>query len=609
MNAPLAGNRRSEIEAPASRRGYLSVAVILLAAFTAVTPLLIRGPSCGHDFNFHFFSWVDVQHIWRQGIPYPSWSPSPDYRAGEPRFIFYPPLELVAGAALGAVLPWSLVPVVLTFLILACAGLAVRALARQAMQDGPATLAGCAAIFLGYALFTAYERTDFAELTGSIWMPLLMLFILRDRNPSAPAWKRALDGSASLLALTLAAAWLSDAPLGVMAAYLLAAMALAVALIGRSWAPIIRAAIAALLGVCAAAVYIVPAVWEERWVAIGRATGDLGVMIQGSWLFARHSDPDLALHDAVLHQVSVIVVAMVAVTMAGVLVCRLRGCLPGRRRWWLPMAAIPVAVLFLQLPISAPVWNLLPELHFMQFPWRWLLALEAPMGIFFAAAIWPAKPRRRFAVVPLCAALFLLETVWAGRYWFQPCHPEDTVPALLTRIETGAVLNDSDQFAPPDSDDDLLTLGLPDACLVRDSSVALGKPAADGVLVWNPAQGTCEATYSAESAHVRAPAEHLLIRAHIDRPGYLVLRLRTYPAWRVRVNGKLISNLPEREDGLMAVPVPRGPVTLTVDWTATPDVIAGRWLSIFFALLLAGLYALEQKLIGPRLLLVQCLPT
>jgi hypothetical protein len=590
-----------------SRKTFGGLAIILLAALIAILPLLVRGPSCGHDFNYHFFSWLDMQRNWRQGIPYPSWAPSPDYRAGEPRYIFYPPLETMAGAALGTILPWNLVPIALTFLILAAAGLAVRALAREGMDDAPAALAGCAAIFFGYALFTAYERSDFAELTGSIWIPLLMLFALRDRNASARRWRRALDGSAAPLALALALAWISDAPLGVMAMYLLAGMALAVALMAKSWAPVIRAAIAAVLGLGMAAIYILPAAWEQRWVAIDRSTGDLGVMIQGSWLFARHSDPNLALHDLVLHQVSEIVVAMIAVTLGGLLVGWLRGRLPDARRWWLPLSVLPFIVLFLQFPISQPVWNALPELRFMQFPWRWLVVLEAPMGIFFAAAVWPVRRRWRFAVVPLCAVLFAVETVWAARYWFQPCRPEDTVAAIVNRYRTGSVLDDSDEFAPPDSDDDLLVLGLPDACLVSDPTVALGKATADGTLVWTAGQGTCQATYSAQTS-TASSVEHLLLRAVIPHPAFLILRLRTYPAWRVRVNGKAVSNLPQRDDGLFAVPVPSGPVTLSVDWTSTPDVIAARCISLIAVLLILGLWALERKLTRPRLSLVRCLP-
>ena len=89
--------------------------------------------------------------------------------------------------------------------------------------------------------------------------------------------------------------------------------------------------------------------------------------------------------------------------------------------------------------------------------------------------------------------------------------------------------------------------------------------------------------------------EHLRINAVIPHRGYLILHLCTYPAWHVRVNGRLISNLPQRNDGLMAVPVPRGPVDLTVDWTTTPDVIVGRWITMIAVLFLIALVAWDRK--------------
>ncbi len=81
-------------------------AVILFAALVAITPLLIRGNACGFDFDFHLVNWLDAQHSWREGILYPHWAPSPGFGAGEPRFVFYPPIPWMTGAALGWVIPW-----------------------------------------------------------------------------------------------------------------------------------------------------------------------------------------------------------------------------------------------------------------------------------------------------------------------------------------------------------------------------------------------------------------------------------------------------------------------------------------------------------------------
>src|ERR1019366_4460324 len=167
---------------------------------------------------------------------------------------------------------WKPVPIVLTFLLLAATGLATRKLAQQLLPEGPATLAGCAALFSGYSLFTAYERSAFGELAGGFWIPCLLLLILCDLNPTAGLLRRAFDGSALPLPLVIAGSWLSNAPLGVMAGYLLAAVALAVAVQLRSWAPVLRATVATAIGLGLAAFYLVPAAVEQRWVEIRQAT-------------------------------------------------------------------------------------------------------------------------------------------------------------------------------------------------------------------------------------------------------------------------------------------------------------------------------------------------
>ena len=155
-------------------------------------------------------------------------------------------------------------PLAITFLFLAGTGLATRALARQALSEGPATLAGCAALFSGYALFTAYERSAFRRAGGRLLdSAAAAAHLARSQSQALRDGRRAFDGSATPLALVVAGAWLSNAPLGVMASYLLAAVALTVALLQRSWAPVLRAAIAAALGLGLAAFYLVPAAWSS----------------------------------------------------------------------------------------------------------------------------------------------------------------------------------------------------------------------------------------------------------------------------------------------------------------------------------------------------------
>ncbi len=77
-----------------------------------------------------------------------------------------------------------------------------------------------------------------------------------------------------------------------MASYLLAAVALAVAVLRRSGAPLVRARRSrAWTG--PRAFYLVPAAIEQRWVDIRQAIDDPGYQVENSWLFARHADPRL----------------------------------------------------------------------------------------------------------------------------------------------------------------------------------------------------------------------------------------------------------------------------------------------------------------------------
>ena len=63
----------------------------------------------------------------------------------------------------------------------------------------------------------------------------------------------------------------------------------------------------------------------------------------------------------------------------------------------------------------------------------------------------------------------------------------------------------------------------------------------------------------------------------------------------MRVNGNLVADMPQRDDGLTAVPVPRGKVDLAADWITTPDVIAGRLISVAAAALVTVLWWIDRR--------------
>lgn len=567
--------------------------VILLAATVAVGPLFFSGaPWEGFDFTFHFVSWYDFAHSLMRGVPYPHWASSANFGAGEPRFIFYPPLSWMVGGFLGLLLPWNVVPVVFLFLLVSATGLATRALAREALEDGPATLAGCFAIFIGYAIFNVYKRSAYAELAGGLWIPLLLLFLLRNRNPGGRFWQRAFDGSTVPLALMLAGAWLSNGPVGVMASYLLAGTAAVSAITQKSCAPLMRAITAAILGLGAICFYLVPAAMEESWATMQYAVTSQGLRLENNWLFARHIyDPFLYGHDLLLQKVSSVAVIMFVVAVNGILISWLRGTLPGERRWWVPLAVIPFVVLLLLFPISWPLWNLLPRMRFIQFPWRWLVVLEAPMAIFLASAVWVVRVRWRIVVIAACAVVFVGVTAFAKQNWFQD--PSGFAPAMMESVENGQGADGYPEYRPPGVRRNRVDKNLPNACMVTDLSKGFGL-GEDGI--YFPDNWTHDPKSCADFQMAPFGSEGRRFTGVADRDGYLVLHLRSYPSWRAAVNGVLVTATLEHWYGLIVVPVSKGNVDVTVQWQNGGDVTAGRLLSLFFLCLLAGFYWLERKL-------------
>src|ERR1700734_3587342 len=445
---------------------YAGPAIIIIAAFVAVWPQIITGPSCNGDFYFHFVSWADAQRSMLQGTLYPHWANSPNFGFGEPRFVFYPPLTWMAGALMGLVLPWKSVAVAFSFLLLAGTGLANRAFAREVMQDGPATLAGCASIFLGRGISDISLRCDYAELTGGVWIPLLLMFLLRNRNPSERLWKRAFDGSTVPLALVVAGILLSNGPLGIEANYLAVAIALLLAGLRRSWAPIVRATTSVAVGMSLAAFYLVPAVWERNWANFQEPITRKDFRIENSWLFAHHADAVVwAGHDELLMKISVIAAATFAVAFVSMLVALKRGTLPGERRWRAPLVVIPFVVLFLLLPLSLPIWNWLPELRFLQFPWRWLLVMQPSLAIFFASAVWVVSFRRRVAVLVVCAIAFCAVSITVWAFCFGDCKAFD---ANLKDFEEQGGAYGKPEYSPPDVQYELMLPATPSDCVVSN---------------------------------------------------------------------------------------------------------------------------------------------
>ncbi len=517
--------------------------LIPLAALLALHPLLLHGPSCGHDLSFHLLSWQEAARQFAHGNPHPRWAFSPAYGAGEPRFVFYPPLSWTLGALLTLMASWlgsianlppqqafAAVPILFIWLALTAAGASMHHLARRFVSPQTATLAAILYLANPYTLFTAFERSAFAELLAAALLPLLLAALLPAPTESSPVL------SIPALAIPLALLWLTNAPAAVIGSYtvLLVVLLRLVPAIrsrtARQQAPALalRAIAASLLAFALAAFYLVPVFLERPWVQIAMAILP-GLRPDDNTLFHHTAD---AFHDAVLHTASLLALSLL---LTAVTACLLAAVLP-KRSEPLPLLAILTALIaFLLTPLSLPLWHNLPQLAFLQFPWR-LLALLAPIAVLALALAIRALPLHRLPITALALTLPTLLGVLSFQSFHQVCDLEDTPQSPFALFHSPAGEEPTDEYTPTLADNDSLKDNNPPFRLL---------PA--GIDDDTPPP----------KASLPGPAP-LSLSLNLTRPSLLLLNLRDYPTWRVMVDGSLDSERNHRADGLLTLPLPAG---------------------------------------------------
>src|SRR5579864_1422141 len=348
------------------------------AAFAVEIPFFFFGTPSGHDVEFHLYSWLEVLGQWKHGIFYPRWAALAHFAYGEPRFVFYPPASWTLGALLSAIFPWTLASCIYIWIVLVAAGMSMFVLARRWFGRRDAIFAAVLYAVNPYHLVIVYWRSAFAELLASCLVPLLLLFVLK----AVDEGRRAIVP----LALVLMAAWLTNAPAAVMIHYSMALLLMFFAWQRRAPRLLLVGAAAVALGACLAAFYLLPAIYEERWINIAESVS-AGSRPADNFLFIHTTDPE---HDAFNHIVTLVALLEMAMILAASWMSR---------KWreahlelWTALLAWAAACSLLLFSVSAVLWTILPKMQFMQFPWRWLLCLSMIFTLFVSAGLVSGQP-------------------------------------------------------------------------------------------------------------------------------------------------------------------------------------------------------------------------
>jgi len=528
---------------------------ITAAAFAMEFPFFFEGTPSGHDVEFHLYSWLEVMSQWRHGTLYPRWAALAHFGYGEPRFVFYPPASWTLGTAISSLLPWTIASPLYIWIVLVLSGASMFVLARRWFGRNDATFAAVLFALNPYHLVIVYWRSAFAELLASCLVPLLLLLVLKaadgDRRVILP------------LGLLLAASWLTNAPAAVMIHYSLALLVPYFSWKCRSLHVLWITAAAVGLGVCVSAFYLVPAIYEQRWIDIGNAVS-AGSRPADNFLFIHTTDPDHDAFNRIISWVAILEIILVVMSAAGAKAWR-----QSRRELWTALSIWAAACAVLMFPFTLLLWKTLPKMQFMQFPWRWLLCLSMIFTLLVTAGF--KKWWMRASVGVLFLVLIVVGWHRIQAPWW------DTAADLREMVDNmyiDAGYEGTDEYTP---------LGADPAAIDKD---------ARKVTVAGPAH--------ADIRVQRWDAELKVFTAQVSAADQLALRLFSYPAWKTEVNGHEVKTISRATTGQMLVPVEAGMNHVEIRFVRTWDRTLGGWISFFAVLGMLGYRLLAQRPAIPR---------
>ncbi len=537
-----------------------TLVLVALAATVVIAPTWFFGDAAGHDFQYHVASWVEMVRQWHQGILFPRWAEWANWGYGGTRFIFYPPASRIIGAVLGLAFPWQAVASAYIWVVLVGSGMAMWTLARQFLSKREAAAAAVFFAVNPYSLALVYYRSDFAELLTVAMFPVLMLAVLRIARDG---WREV-----PFLAVAFAAIWMCDAPGAVIATYSAVLLLVVSACLRRTTRTLLSGATGIVFGFGLAAFYILPAAWEERWASLGAAiNGDY--RFTRSFLFSSAGNPQFQLFN----------LRISAIAMGMIVICAALAALAGRHRGirepWGIWLALGGAAVFMMIRPSSFLWRLLPEMKFVQFPWRWLDAL-APVFALFAAAAFSRRRERWIAWICILVLIGATGIAIGRTTWWDT----DSARDIALWMKWGVGYTGTDEFAPRGSDRYALYAVNPAPDQPPQNTIALATqfdPLTDTIVPLNGVR-----------VHVESwTAERRVFSTQSARPVNLGLRLLAYPAWDLRIDGRNVA-IQATPAGNMWFRAPAGAHEIDLTFRRTRDRLLGGVISLLSAMLLCG---------------------
>ncbi len=538
---------------PTKLRNALAV---FLVGLCAAIPLFQHGMPVGVDTYLHLLRMPHLDTLLGSGIVFTRWYPFMIGGYGYPLFNYYPPLgyypiellHLIGFSQFAAFkLFWA------GGLVVAAGGAYLWGRAifiRDKAAFIPATTLAIAYTCSPFLLHEVYWRGGLSQYSAHILLPYLFWLIERSIQTRTRRYMVAL---AVVLAAIVTA---HNVTALVIFPYFLVYFALLILLNlsgQHGQVAIMPICVAICLGLGLSAWYWLPALLETDLIQVERVT-QTGIMSYADHfqslrtLLARPTfydarqlnlSPPRALHLGVL--------ALAVVALFGMW-----------SKSWLHRGRVLAAVgatvfgIWMMLPAAEFVWQSLPLIHFLQFPFRFwgittlLLALLSAYGV-------SALPRNNWLIALIWLLLLGYSAPWSFDE-YEPIAEPTLADSVAFELETGLLgLSSATEYLPLDVG---ALPSLDEWRLTEDGEV------------------------------VESEALRHVVRSSAEK---LTFNIFYFPGWQATVDGNPTSIYPHSPHGLIALDLPAGEHTVELSWGTTPPRRTGAIISVISLVGLATL--------------------
>lgn len=543
------------------------IVCLALAAFLCTSQLFMhQSLPVAHDMVFHVFQADQFIRALDSGAMLPRWAMSSNGGYGSPNFIFYAPLGYYLTALIHLFVPSLTVTMIL---VVWCgfffSGMSMLFAAKKLTGEAGSLVAAVTYQLLPFHLSDLYMRGTFSELLAFPWFPLILLFLHENRVS---------NGSCSApvgLALSYTGLILTHLVSGFIFT-LVVALYLAWDIVFRDKKSLRRTMLYSGLGLGIASFYIIPAIFEQKFIQTDYIYDYVFSDFRKNFLFLANDFREGFGHfKYTLNLTALLELALFVLLAAIILRARNKTPKGDMRAFFILLFA---AAFFLTTPLSKPLWELLPGFPTLQFPWRWMGVMELSLCFLIGAGFSSRTSFTQGNTLSrltgyLLAALLCISAIIVFKS--TRMHSGDFLARIVDPEQAGNYKNLPKEYTP------IWAINLEKMLAFEEiEKVAVFSGASRfSVTEWQP--------------------ERRVMGIDASSPSLLRVSTFYYPGWEAEIDGQKTSIGIEKGTGIMLVEIPRGKHTLVLKFSDTPLRLMAKYLSLGAFLTLLLCFAIKKK--------------